>query len=164
MIVLAVLVAIAAFLAAAMTGAWVIARRTGRSGWIDTIWSYSVGVTGMAAALSSVPVGPWPSSRQLLVAALVIGFGNGLGSGAMLTLGSDLAPKESAGEFLGMWRLIGDTGQTGAPIVVGGVAQLVGLSPATFVIAAMGVAAALVFGMFVPETKDLSPRPVQAKA
>jgi MFS family permease len=100
----------------------------------------------------------------LLAAALVIGFGNGLGSGAMLTLGSDLAPKESVGEFLGMWRLIGDSGQTGAPIVVGGVAQVMGLSPATFVIATMGVAAALVFGLLVPETKDLHRAPAQAKA
>ena len=101
---------------------------------------------------------------SFLAATLVIGFGNGLGSGTMLTLGSDLAPKESMGEFLGVWRLIGDSGQTGAPIVVGNVADLLGLSPATFVIALSGSAAAMVLGLLVPETLNRSPVLTPTKA
>jgi MFS family permease len=100
----------------------------------------------------------------LLAATLVIGFGNGLGSGTMLTLGSDLAPKESMGEFLGVWRLIGDTGHSGAPLVVGGMAQLLGLAPATLVIAGVGFAAALILGMLVPETLTSRVPPVEVKA
>lgn len=49
----------------------------------------------------------------LLVATCVMGFGNGIGSGTMMTLGADLAPKEATGEFLGVWRLIGDSGTSG---------------------------------------------------
>lgn len=100
----------------------------------------------------------------LLAATLVIGFGNGLGSGTMLTLGSDLAPKESMGEFLGVWRLIGDAGGTGAPMVVGGVADLVGLSSATLVMAVVGLAAAGVFAWLVPETLHGQPLVSQSKA
>ncbi len=92
------------------------------------------------------------SYSALLLATLVIGFGNGLGSGTMMTLGADLAPRESMGEFLGMWRLIGDSGRTGAPVIVGGVADLVGLSAAALVIGLVGVAASGVFGFTVPET------------
>ena len=33
------------------------------------------------------------------------------------------------GEFLGAWRLVGETGHMGAPLVIGGIADLVGLSP-----------------------------------
>lgn len=88
----------------------------------------------------------------LLIATLVIGFGNGIGSGTLLTLGSDLAPKDSMGEFLGVWRLIGDIGQTGAPLAVGGVADLVGLAMSTLVMAAVGLGAAAVLGWLVPET------------
>ena len=88
----------------------------------------------------------------LLMATLVIGFGNGIGSGTLLTLGSDLAPKDSMGEFLGVWRLIGDVGQTGAPLAVGGVADLVGLAMSTLVMAGVGLAAAAVLGLLVPET------------
>ena len=51
----------------------------------------------------------------LLAATAILGFGNGLGSGAMMTLGADLAPPGSSGEFLGVWRLIGDVGNAGAP-------------------------------------------------
>lgn len=88
----------------------------------------------------------------LLAVMLLVGFGNGLGSGVMMTLGADLAPSESVGEFLGVWRLIGDTGQTAAPIVVGTVADLVGFSIATWIIALSGFAAAAILGLAVPET------------
>jgi MFS family permease len=101
----------------------------------------------------------------LLLATLVIGFGNGIGSGTMLTLGSDLAPKDgSMGEFLGVWRLIGDVGSTGAPIVVGGVADLVGLAMATLVMAGVGFTAATIFAVFVPETLHSQPVSQQAEA
>ncbi len=89
---------------------------------------------------------------MLLVAASVVGFGNGLGSGSMMTLGADLAPKESLGEFLGVWRLIGDGGATGSPLAIGGLADALDLSVAPFVIAAFGLVAASVFAFRVPET------------
>jgi len=89
---------------------------------------------------------------SLLAAMLVAGFGNGLGSGTMMTLGADLAPADAMGEFLGLWRLIGDSGRTSAPAIVGGVAELVGLIPAAFVIAGVGLLASAVFAFTVPET------------
>ncbi len=52
-----------------MGGAWLIARRPGRSGWIDAIWSFAVGVASVAAALA--PVGHAPDLRQRLVAGMV---------------------------------------------------------------------------------------------
>lgn len=123
-----------------------------------TVPSFALQGIGMAlVALASTFSG-------LLAATLVIGFGNGLGSGTMLTLGSDLAPKESIGEFLGVWRLIGDAGSTGAPVVVGGVADLVGLSSATLVMAGVGLAAAAIFALFVPETLHSGRAAVQVKA
>jgi MFS family permease len=88
----------------------------------------------------------------LVFATLIIGFGNGLGSGTMMTLGADLSPPESVGEFLGVWRLIGDTGQSAAPIIVGSVADVVGFAIATWVIASAGLAAASILGLAVPET------------
>lgn len=38
-------------LSLAMAGAWAVQRKTGNSGWIDTIWSFAVGIGGGAAAL-----------------------------------------------------------------------------------------------------------------
>ena len=88
----------------------------------------------------------------LLFAAVMIGIGNGLGAGSMMTLGSDLSPTQSRGEFLGVWRLIGDLGHTGAPLVVGAIADILVLTSAVWVIAGSGLAAASIFLFFVPET------------
>jgi len=93
----------------------------------------------------------------LLFAAVLIGIGNGLGSGSMMTLGADLSPSRSRGEFLGVWRLIGDMGHTGAPLVVGVVADILVLSSAIWVIAGSGLAAASIFLFFVPETLKRKP-------
>ena len=91
---------------------------------------------------------------SLLAAAAVMGLGNGLGSGTMMTLGSDLAPRDAMGEFLGLWRLIGDGGNSGGPLVVGAVADLTGLALAAIVLAGIGALAASNLAWFVPETRN----------
>ncbi len=92
------------------------------------------------------------SFGALLGVATLIGFGNGLGSGSMMTLGADLSPEEGRGEFLGVWRLIGDAGGMGGPIVVGTVADLVVLPMAAWAMAASGFMAAMFFTFLVSET------------
>src|SRR3984885_1109106 len=62
--------AIALSLSVLMAGAWVVQQRTGNSGWVDTIWTFSVGLVGAASALWPVG-GAAPNARQWLVAALV---------------------------------------------------------------------------------------------
>ncbi|MFN2198219.1 MAG: MFS transporter [Anaerolineales bacterium] len=84
----------------------------------------------------------------------LIGFGNGLGSGTMLTLGADLAPAEVRGEFLGMWRLIGDLGFTLGPSIAGAVAAALALPAAALVMGSSGVVASMIFLFLVPETNQ----------
>ena len=67
---LAALVLIAVSLSILMAGAWLVQQRTGNSGWVDTIWTFSLGVVGAAAALWPID-GAAPNARQWLVAALV---------------------------------------------------------------------------------------------
>jgi MFS family permease len=88
----------------------------------------------------------------LLLATALIGLGNGLGAGTMMTLGADLSPPESRGEFLGIWRLVGDGGHAGGPVAVGQVADWVTLPMAAWAMSAAGLMAALVFVFLVPET------------
>jgi MFS family permease len=87
----------------------------------------------------------------LLVAAL-LGFGHGMGSGAMMTLGSDLSPLKGRSAFLGAWRWIGDVGMSGGPMIVGFVADALALPNAVWVIALSGLVAGGVFAFLVPET------------
>ncbi|OQW53544.1 MAG: hypothetical protein A4S14_16055 [Proteobacteria bacterium SG_bin9] len=76
---LVALVAIAASLAVLMAGAWVIQQRTGNSGWVDTIWTFSLGLVGAGSALWPI-VGAAPNARQWLVAVLVAIWSIRLGS------------------------------------------------------------------------------------
>ncbi|CAN5357003.1 DUF1295 domain-containing protein [soil metagenome] len=65
------LAVMAAALSILMTGAWVVQQRTGNSGWVDTIWTFSLGFVGAAGALwpmAGEPVAP----RQWLLAALIV--------------------------------------------------------------------------------------------
>ncbi len=88
----------------------------------------------------------------LLACATAIGLGNGLSSGAMMVLGSDLAPPGSRGEFLGVWALIGDAGGAGGPTLVGFASDVLSLPAAALSMALAGLAAAVTFGLFLPET------------
>src|ERR1700733_16088064 len=67
---LVALVAIALSLSVLMAGAWVVQQRTGNSGWVDTIWTFSVGLVGAASALWPLATGAL-MARQWLGAALV---------------------------------------------------------------------------------------------
>ncbi len=93
----------------------------------------------------------------LMLATCVLGLGNGIGSGSMMTLGADLAPKESMGAFLGVWRLIGDGGSVGSPLAVGSLADVLGLPVATLLTAGLGVLAAVTFAGLMPETLRSKP-------
>src|SRR6201996_708196 len=64
------LVAIALSLSVLMAFAWMVRERTGNSGWVDTIWTFAVGLVGAGSALWPVG-GESPNARQWLVAALV---------------------------------------------------------------------------------------------
>jgi steroid 5-alpha reductase family enzyme len=68
---LALLLAVSAALAAIMAGAWLVWRVTRNSGWIDTTWTFGLGVVGAGAALIPAFHAGTVTARQILVAALV---------------------------------------------------------------------------------------------
>src|SRR6185312_15876720 len=78
-IYLVALALIALSLSILMAIAWAVQQRTGNSGWVDTIWTFSLGLVGAGSAL-------WPldgaaiTPRQWLVAALVAIWSIRLGS------------------------------------------------------------------------------------
>ncbi len=62
--------AIALSLSVLMALAWVVQQRTGNSGWVDTIWTYAVGLIGAWSAMFPAD-GHTFTHRQWLVAILV---------------------------------------------------------------------------------------------
>jgi steroid 5-alpha reductase family enzyme len=73
------LLLIALSLSGLMAFAWIVQQRTGNSGWVDTIWTFSLGLVGATSALWPV-AGASPNARQWLVAALVAIWSVRLGS------------------------------------------------------------------------------------
>jgi MFS family permease len=118
-------------------------------------WAIVPSALIMALGLAVVPF--TASFAGLLGAAVLNGFGNGLGSGVMITLGADLAPARGRGSFLGLWNLIGDAGVSSGPLLVGSITDLLALGPATWAIAGVGAAAGTVFSLLVPETLRKKP-------
>ncbi len=80
----------------------------------------------------------------------VLGVGNGLSSGILLTLGADVAPKGDPAPFLGSWRTLTDAGGAISPLLVSGIAAVSSLSIATGAVGVIGLLGAFAFLRWVP--------------
>lgn len=105
----------------------------------------------MGTALLLIPL--TGSFVGLLLAALLIGFGNGISSGLVMTLGADFSPDRGRGQFLGLWRFMADAGSTGGPVLLSGVTALASLGPGIAATGVLGFAAAGVFAVVIPRLK-----------
>jgi MFS family permease len=90
----------------------------------------------------------------LYAAAGILGLGNGVSSGLVMTLGSDVAPMnpEARGLFLGLFRMFTDGGITLGSLLVGAVAELLSLRAACAAAAASAAFAAAHLFFCVEET------------
>jgi MFS family permease len=103
----------------------------------------------MSLGLALIPL--TGSFATLLGASLLTSFGNGLGSGIVMTLGADFSPPVGRADFLGVWRLVSDVGTAGGPAVLGAVAAAAGLGAAAVATGGIGIAGAFVMAFLVRE-------------
>ncbi|MGA7148907.1 MAG: MFS transporter, partial [Microbacterium sp.] len=82
--------------------------------------------------------------------AAVLGVGNGLSSGILLTLGADVAPKGDPAPFLGSWRTLTDAGGAVAPLLVSAIAAISTLAVATGAVGLISLLGAAAFVRWVP--------------
>jgi MFS family permease len=101
---------------------------------------------GLALIMMSFTSGP----AMFLVASMLIGLGNGIGSGIVMTLGADAAPRAGRAEFLGIWRMLSDIGSSGGPVLLAAVTAAASLAVGMSAIGVLGLAAATVFWRWVP--------------
>jgi MFS family permease len=102
----------------------------------------------MGAALLATPL--THGSTTLLLAALAIGFGNGIGSGMIMTIGADHAPPAGRAHFLGMWRLLSDLGACSGPALLSLLAATLSLGAGIAMIGLLALAAAAQLGYWIP--------------
>ncbi len=101
---------------------------------------------GLGLMLMSITSG----AAMFLVASMLIGLGNGIGSGIVMTLGADASPRAGRAEFLGIWRMLSDIGSSGGPVLLSAVTAAASLAVGMTTIGALGLVAAGVFWRWVP--------------
>lgn len=103
-------------------------------------------IMGTALLLMPFTQGAW----TLLIAAMAIGFGNGIGSGLVMTLGADHSPAGARARFLGVWRLMTDVGSTCGPTLLSLVAGALSLGAGVAMTGLLALGAAAVLGYWIP--------------
>lgn len=165
-----------------------IAVLFGVAGAIDVALSYPAGV-GLdrwgrramavpstmlfAAALLILPLTDAPqinTTAGMWAATILLGVGNGLTNGLVMTIGADIAPADARPQFLSLWRLVHDAGMAVTPAAVGAIAALAGLAASSIGVGLVGLGGTLVFWRrlpagvprireFAPEQARAEPRP-----
>ena len=96
-----------------------------------------------------------PAAGTLALTAMIIGIGNGIGSGIVMTLAAGTSPEIGRPKFLGLWRELSDAGQGTGPLILSAVTAAAGLTAGITVTGVAGFAAAAALWSFIPRR----PRP-----
>lgn len=122
------------------------------AGWLmdrrGRLWTAVPSMLVLGAGLLVLPL-----STDLLtiaVVAMVIGFGNGMGAGILMTIGADVAPPGARAQFLGLWRLCQDSGGAGGPLLVAAGAAMGSLAVGTAAMGVIGIVSAGALARWVP--------------
>jgi MFS family permease len=87
----------------------------------------------------------------LALVAMIMGFGNGIGSGIVMTLGADTSPAVGRPTFLGVWRELADAGAGIGPVILSAVTAVAGLALGIEVSAVVGFGAAAALWAWIPK-------------
>ncbi|MFA5663658.1 MFS transporter [Castellaniella sp.] len=106
----------------------------------------------MASSLMVMPLSTGFAS--LLLISLVLGLGNGIGSGIVMTIGADASPSKGRTHFLGAWRTISDLGGGTGPLLLSAITALASLAWGILTIGAIGYVAAWMFWHWLPHARS----------
>lgn len=105
----------------------------------------------MGLSLALMPL--TASMAPFVMASMLLGLGNGFGSGIAMTLGADASPSAGRTEFLGIWRLISDVGTSAGPFLLSGMTALASLGAGIVVTGGFGFLAAAIFWRWLPHIR-----------
>jgi len=115
-----------------------------------------VAVPSMVIMGTALLLMPFTSGfTSLLLASLAIGFGNGIGSGMIMTLGADHSPRHGRAHFLGVWRLQSDIGASCGPVLLSVLAGSLSLATGIAATGLIALGAAAVLAYWIPRTHAL---------
>lgn len=88
----------------------------------------------------------------------LMGLGNGISAGIVMTLGADAAPVAARAQFLSGWRLASDVGHASGPLVITAVSAVASLAVAAVVMGVITWAGAGWLARWVPAYAVPTPR------
>jgi MFS family permease len=91
-------------------------------------------------------------AATLALVAMLMGFGNGIGSGIVMTFAADTSPEIGRPTFLGVWRELADGGAGIGPVILSAVTALAGLAFGIGVSGVVGFAAAGALWVWSPKS------------
>ena len=96
------------------------------------LWSGLPSMCGMGLGFLALAFTHDLESRVtwFIVIAFAVAVANGVGSGIIMTVGADLAPKTNPAPFLGAWRFFADSGQAIAPLILSFLTAVISISVA----------------------------------
>lgn len=106
----------------------------------------------MGVALALVPMTTGALSLSLV--AGLLGLGNGLGSGIIMTVGADVAPAVGRSSFLGMWRFFQDLGDALGPLAITAGAAAGSVAAGVWVAGSMGALSSAALARWVPRYSE----------
>jgi len=106
------------------------------AGWLmdrfGRLWAIGPAFSLMALGLFALAA--VDTATGVVIAGALIGVGNGLSAGSMLTLASDLAPTEAPSQFMAGFSTVQDGGQVIGPLLVGVIADAFGLGASAVIL------------------------------
>jgi MFS family permease len=111
-------------------------------------WSALPTLLGLSLTFSLLTLAS--DSTTFLAVAVFMSLANGVGSGIILVIGSDLAPKGERNEFLASYRLLVDTGVAVTPILISVITALFGIATAMFTLTGAGIVGAAMAHRYLP--------------
>ena len=98
------------------------------------------------------------SAATLTAVAMVMAFGNGIGSGIVMTLGADTSPPVDRRSFLAVFRLMSDVGQSLGPVVPAAIATVATLGVGISVMGGVALLGAAGLARWVPRYSTYATR------
>jgi hypothetical protein len=90
------------------------------------------------------------TALTITLLACLLGFGNGISAGIVLTLGADTSPDVGRSQYLGGWRVCADLGNTLGPLLISAIAAVASLAAAAVALGLLAWAGAGWLARLVP--------------
>jgi MFS family permease len=120
------------------------------------LWSAIPALTGLG--LGHIVLA-FTSTEGLFVAlAITMALANGIGSGILMTVGADLAPRDDPARFLAAWRFTTHAGEASAPLLISGITVVATLATASLTLGVLGLIGSVLFARYLPRYVPRLPR------